>query len=236
VRRAALGALIVLLLAGCRVDTSVDVVVDDDGSGTVTVTVTLDEEAAARVPDLADQLEVRDLSRTGWEVTGPEPADGGGVALIARKAFGDPDQLADVLDDVGFVTGRLEREREFARTAYDFTGTLDLSAGLATFSDPELTELLGGVPVGYDPEALREEFGQSVRQMSSFSVSVSLPAGGDREVTTWEARLNDDPVELAAGTEERNLLALGLAGGAALVLFFLVVLLLVRAVRAARRR
>jgi hypothetical protein len=130
--RTRLGALVllVLVLAGCRVDSTVRVDVADDGSGTVTVEVVLDQEAADRIPDLAEQLRVRDLRRTGWEVVGPEPAEGGGVVITATKAFFEPEQLATVLDEIGGNRGpilepSLSRERTFGTTTYEFTGTLD---------------------------------------------------------------------------------------------------------------
>ena len=79
-------ALLVLVLTGCRVDATTRVEVAEDGSGIVTVEVVLDQEAADRVPDLAEQLRVRDLRRTGWEVTGPEPAAGGGCLLYTSPS------------------------------------------------------------------------------------------------------------------------------------------------------
>jgi hypothetical protein len=222
-----------VLAAGCRVDATTTVVVDEDGSGSVTVEVVLDEEAAARIPDLAEQLQVRDLQRTGWEITGPEAVEGGGQVITATKAFFEPDQLADVLAEVGGITDpSLERSRSFATTSYDFTGTLDLSAGLATFSDPQLTDLLDGMPVGIDPEALADELGSPLQDLTSFAFEIQLPSGdGGHETTRWEARLGDDPVPMAAGTEDRNLLALGLAAGAAAAVVLLVVVLVVRLLR-----
>ncbi|HYF47011.1 MAG TPA: hypothetical protein VD926_12415, partial [Acidimicrobiales bacterium] len=105
---------LVLLATGCRVDATTRVEVADDGSGTVTVEVVLDQEAADRIPDLEEQLRVRDLRRTGWTITGPEPVDGGGVTITATKPFGDPDQLADVLDQLGGNRGPI-RDPELAR-------------------------------------------------------------------------------------------------------------------------
>src|SRR5215213_7645981 len=163
-RRLLLGlAAVVLVATGCRVDATTRVEVADDGSGTVTVEVVLDQEAADRVPDLAAQLRVADLRRTGWTVTGPEAADGG-VVITARKPFADPDQLADVLAEVGgprgpVVDASLERSRSFGTTSYDFEGVLDLSRGLATFSDRQLTQLLDGLPVGQDEADLEAELG-----------------------------------------------------------------------------
>lgn len=229
-------AVLVLVLTGCRVDTAVRVEVADDGSGTVTVEVVLDREAADRIPDLAEQLRVRDLRRTGWVVTGPEPAEGGGVVLTATKDFFEPDQLAVVLDEIGgnrgpIIDPSLERGRAFASTTYDFTGTLDLSRGIATFSDSQLTELLDGFPIGQDQAALEAELGAPLSELTSFTFEISLPEGDETVTSTWGATLDDDPVAMAASTEERNLLALGLAAGAALAVLLLVVVLVWRLLR-----
>ncbi len=212
-------------------------VVDEDGSGSVTVQVVLDDEAAARIPDLDEQLRVRDLERTGWRVSGPEPGADGGQVVTATKEFFEPDQLATVLAEVGGITDpSLERSRSFAKTSYDFTGTLDLSAGLATFSDPQLTDLLDGMPVGIDPQALADELGSPLRDLTSFTFEIQLPSGGGHETTRWEARLGDDPTPLHASTDDRNLLALGLAAGAALAVVLLVLVLLGRLVARVRHR
>jgi hypothetical protein len=231
-RRLLFGLLgLVVLATGCRVDTTTTVEVAEDGSGTVTVEVVLDQEAAARVPDLAEQLRVRDLRRTGWEVTGPEADDGGGVTITASKDFFEPDQLADVLDQIGGVTGELTRERTFGTTTYDFTGTLDLSRGVRTFSDRQLTQLLDGFPIGQDQAELEAELGAPLSDLSSFTFEIGLPDGDRSQTTTFEAALGDDPVAMAASTEERNLLVFGLAAGAAAAVILLVVVLLWRLAR-----
>jgi len=232
-------ALLVLVLAGCRVDATTRVQVAEDGSGTVTVEVVLDQEAADRIPDLADQLQVRDLRRTGWEITGPEPADGGGVVLTATKAFFEPEQMATVLAEIGGNRGpvldpSLERTRTFATTAYDFVGTLDLSRGIATFSDRRLTRLLDGFPIGRDQADLEAELGAPLSELTSFTFEIVLPDGSATQTSTWEARLGDEPTAMAASTEERNLLAFGLAAGAALAILLLAIVLVRRRLRGSR--
>jgi len=225
-----------LLFAGCRVDTTVRVAVEDDGSGTVTVEVVLDQEAADRIPELAEQLRVRDLRRTGWVVTDPEPVAGGGVVITATKDFFEPDQLAVVLGEIGgnrgpIIDPALERGRSFATTTYDFTSTLDLSRGIATFSDRQLTELLDGFPIGQDQAALEAELGAPLSELTSFTFEVTLPEGDESVTSSWDAALGDDPVAMEASTEDRNLLALGLAAGAALAFVVMVIVLLWRLVR-----
>jgi hypothetical protein len=236
-RRRLLGLVGLLLVAtGCRVDATTTVVVADDGSGSVTVEVVLDQEAADRIPDLADQVRVRDLRRTGWAITGPTEADGGGVTITATKPFGDPDQLAEVLAQIGGNRGpvlepSLTRERGFGTTTYDFAGTLDLSRGVATFSDRPLTRLLDGFPIGQDQAALEAELGAPLSELTSFTFEVVLPDGDRTQTTTYEAALGDDPVAMAAATEQRNLRVFGLAAGVALALLLLVVVLIWRLLR-----
>ena len=129
----------------------------------------------------------------------------------------------------------LERGRTFATTTYDFTGTLDLSRGIATFSDRRLTELLDGFPIGQDQAALEAELGAPLSELTSFTFVIALPEGDETRTFTWEAALGDDPVTMAASTEERNPLALGLAAGAALAVVLLVAVLVWRFLRRNRR-
>jgi hypothetical protein len=110
-------------------------------------------------------------------------------------------------------------------------GTLYHSRGVRTFSDRRLTRLLDGFPLGQDQAALEAELGAPLSELSSFTFELSLPDGDDTQVTTWEASLGDDPVDLAASTEERNLLVWGLAAGALAALVLLVLVLLWRRVR-----
>jgi hypothetical protein len=222
---------VVAVATGCRVDATTTVEVAEDGSGTVTVEVVLDQEAAARVPDLAEQLRIRDLRRTGWSVDGPTEAEGGGVTVTASKDFFEPEQLAQVLDEIGGLSGELSRERTFGTTTYEFDGTLDLSRGIRTFSDRQLTRLLDGFPIGQDQAELEEDLGDPLSELSSFTFEIGLPDGDETVTSSWEAALGDDPVEMAASTEERNLLAFGLAAGAVAALVLLVLVLLWRLLR-----
>jgi len=231
---------VVVLATGCRVDATTSVVVADDGSGTVTVEVVLDAEAAARIPDLAEQLRVEDLAETGWTVTDPEPAEGGGVTITATKPFADPDQMTAVLAEVGARRGpvtasSLTRERAFGRTTYDFAATLSLAQGIRTFSDGPLTELLDGFPVGRDLDSLEAELGVPIEDTMGYRLEVTLPDGDTTATSTWDLAMGDGPVEAAASTEEVNRLALGLAAASVAAVVLLLVVLLVRLVRRRRR-
>lgn len=173
-----------LLLAGCRVDVAVEVRADAGGGGHVRATVTLDEEAAAQVPDLAEQLRVDDLEAAGWEVEGPSPAPGGGTGLEATKEFASPEGAVRALEQLGGIEGpfrslRLTRERSFWKTRTSLAGSVDLTPGLDVFGDQALSERLGGPTLGVDPAAVERELGRPLADLIAFEVVARLP--GDVE-------------------------------------------------------
>ena len=237
------------VLASCQVDAHVDVTMAEDGSGAVEVTVTLDKDAAERVPNLAEDLRVRDLEATGWEVTGPTDTDEGGVEIVARKPFANAEQGRAVLREIGGRGGllralTLRRDHTFAETTWAFGGGLDLSAGLATFSDDDLEAVLGSDTFGQDQASLEEQLGEPLADTMSVTVSATLPEGDfttDGEATgassaRWTADLGDDPVRMAAESSERDTTVLALAAVSAGALVLLVLLLLFRLIRGGVRR
>jgi hypothetical protein len=187
-----------LLLSGCQVRATVEVRARPDGSGRVEVAVTLDREAVARVPNL--KIETADLVRAGWEVEGPTRQEGGGLLIEASRRFRSPEEAERLVEEVTGTGGilddfELERERSFLRTRTALRGTLDLTGGVARFSDSELAERLGGQPLGVEAaqlgpldEALRVE------------LVGDLP--GKRMV--WQARAGQR-VRLVAEGEQWNL-------------------------------
>ncbi len=246
-RRARVLLLVAVLLAvavGCRVDAEVGLTMAEDGSGEVVVTVTLDADAAARVPDLADDLRVADLEATGWTVTGPDPTEDGGLALEARKPFATPEQGRAVLREIGGRGGilraiELRRDHTFGETTWTFGGGLDLSAGLGSFSDDDLDAVLGSDTFGLDQAALEAQLGAPLADTMSVSVTATLPEGdfttnGEAAATTsarWTADLGDEPQRMAAQSSERDTTVWILAGVSAAALVLLVLLVVVRFVR-----
>lgn len=243
--RALAGVLLVgLVLAGCQADARVDLTLREDGSGAVTVTVTLDRDAAHRVPNLADDLRVRDLEATGWEVTGPTDTADGSVEVVARKPFATVEQGRAVLREVGGRGGALRgltltRDHTFATTDWAFGGRLDLSGGLATFSDDQLDEVLGSDTFGLDQAALEDQLGEPLSETMTVTVQARLPEGdfesnGDQRgasTATWSAKLGDDPVAMAASSSQRDSKALTWAAVSAGALVLLVLLLAIRFIR-----
>lgn len=211
VRRALLVVVSVasaLVLAGCRVDVAVDVVVADDGSGTVTVTALADPALVAAVPELAEDLRTDDLSAAGWTVEGPTPTADGGLQVVLTREFSTPAEANAVLAQLGGPNGPIKnaevaRTSEFARSTWTFNGTLQVNGGIDAFADDALLTAVGGSPYGDDLAnvALADALG--------IELSVTLPDEVDETTGTaqgavvrWTVPMDGTAVDLATLAEE----------------------------------
>ena len=226
-KRLALAVLALLTLAGCRVNVSVGTDVTADGTGRVRAVVTLDAEAAARVPDLADQLKVDDLVAAGWKVEGPRPTEDGGVEVEAAKGFRSPEEATQVVEELSGPTGpfrdfRLRRTRSFLKTKTDFTGAVDLRSGIEGFSDDALRRRFGGSALGFDPADLERRLGTTLNRIFEFRVVTRLPGEVESNAPTragngavWQPTLGES-VTLEATAEAWNTRNLAAASVSAL--------------------
>ena len=80
--RLLLGVLVAVLLASCRVDATVELVIGPDGTGTLTVTAVADAEVVQQAPGLADDLRFDDAVAAGWSVDGPAATEDGGLRVV----------------------------------------------------------------------------------------------------------------------------------------------------------
>ena len=251
-------ALALVAAAGCEVRTTVDVDVAEDGSGTVEVAVGLDADAMSRIPDLDDDgvsgpadlaalLRVEDMAAAGWDVGEPEaPAEGdeGGMTWVrATKPFGTPDEAVAVLSEVTGAEGALRdmslaRSTGFGSTSFDFAGTVDLSGGLEAFGDAGLAGALDGEPLGEDAAAIEQRIGQPLADAFALDLTVALPGSMDAgtgeasgDGVTWSPRLGEGAVDMAASSQQRDVVALGLAAVAVASGALLVAVLVLRLVR-----
>ena len=210
---AALVAMAVLLLSGCRLDVGADVVMAADGSGTVTITVQADADLLARAPGALADLRLDDLKAGGWTVQGPNPADGGGQRLVVSKPFVTPDQGAAVLGELSGTGGPLrgvglDWRRSFATVRSGFAATAGLEGGLAALGDAELAAALGG------RTGLADRVTGDVGDGLKLSVTAHLPGtvtdangtvGADRASVTWNPELRGNGVtELRATFAQRD--------------------------------
>jgi hypothetical protein len=213
VRRALLtvaSVVAVVVLAGCRVDVTVDVVVADDGSGTVTVTAVADPALVAEVPELAEDVRTDDLTAAGWTVDGPAPTPEGGLQVVLTRAFSTPAEANAVLAQLGGPDGpilgaELARASEFARSTWTFDGTLQVTGGIDAFADDELLAALGASPYADDlaDVALADALG--------IELSLTLPDEVDETTGTaqgavvrWTVPMDGTAVDLATLAEETD--------------------------------
>lgn len=246
--RAVLAVLVLLVLAGCEVRTDLNVTVEEDGSGDLELAVGLDEDALSRRPEVLEELDLSDLTDTGWEVTGPGEEADGFTWIRARHPYGTPEELGTLIADVAGEDGpfrdfELRREDAFAESRYLFEGTVDFTAGVGGFADdPELAAALEAEPI----ELLEQRLGTAIDEMVKVQVAVRLPGSVDSNARTrasngavWQPSVVDREVaELrATGTVSRTgrLVWVGVGAVAA---FALVLYLLIRVAswrRSARR-
>jgi len=176
--------LLLLVLAGCRTEVTVDIHVDPDGTGEVVVAARLDADAVAALGG-TDRLALDDLPAAGWTVDGPGTTDDGGAEVSAGKEFTDEASLRAVLDEVVgagvFHDTSLEVSDGFARTDYELATTVEVTGDPSQFADDELVELLGGLPLGRTLEELVAE-GVADPSAGELVVRATLPGAEPAEL------------------------------------------------------
>ena len=173
-------ALLAWAASACQVTLAAGVDVARDGAGRVTAGLGLDADAVRELGDVATALRVDDVRRAGWQVDGPRKEDDGLTWVRASKLFADADQVPVILAELNGADGpfrdfRIVRTKSLTRSSTTFTGTLDLSRGLAGLSDPDLTAALGDVDLGLDVEGLRDRFGEALGRTVSVRATAGLP-------------------------------------------------------------
>ena len=247
VRLLLLGLVTVLVAGGCQLRINVAVDVNDDGSGVIRVAVGLDDDAVSRVPDLANQLELGDLVEAGWDISGPALESDGYTWIRASKRFATPEQATSIMEEISGPEGpfrdfRVERRDGFLKSTYDFTGTIDLSAGVEGFSDDALRERLDGTSFGVDPAEIEEMAQAALDEIFVFRVAALLPGEVESNApvavsggAVWQPRLGEQATFRATG-ERWNIVPIALAVVAVLAGVALLAVLAVRARRWRRAR
>lgn len=238
-RKSALVALALVLLSACRVDTTVDVRVDEDGSGEVTVEVVADAEAVALVPDAPNALQLHDLSEAGWTVDSSTVDAAGSLTVTISKRFPSSDALGGVLaeiagEDVIFEGFTLIKEHSFdviglgpAKTDYKLSGSIN-----PTFDVEQLGDVFaeGLPPLGRTADSIEADFEGDFEDVLGLTVRARLPeaprsANGEivDETIVWTMSYGDRAVVVEANTAVESILVrvwtmVALAAGVLLVL------------------
>jgi len=148
--RRVLIVLSVMLLAACRVDTTVDITIGQDGSGHITVTAIADAGVVNQAPGLADDLRFDDAEKAGWTVSEPTATSDGGLRVELTHPFADPEEATALLQSINGSGGPLHnvvvsRTVEEGGTTVTIKGSLRID-GLAAFADPDVLAAVGAVP------------------------------------------------------------------------------------------
>jgi hypothetical protein len=148
--RRALIVLSVMVLAACRVDTTVDITMGQDGSGTITVTAIADAGVVSQAPGLAEDLRFDDAKKAGWTVSEPTPTSDGGLKVELAHPFANPEEATALLQSINGSGGPLHnvvvsRKVEEGGTTVSIKGSLRID-GLAAFADPDVLAAVGATP------------------------------------------------------------------------------------------
>jgi hypothetical protein len=231
------------------VRTDIGIEMKENGSGTVTVKIGLDEDAMRRAPNFQQSLRVDDLTAHGWTVTGPVKETDGFTYFSATKPFANPDEAKRIFTEISGEKGpfrdfTISRARSFARTKFRFSGTVDFSGGIESFSDSELAQQLDGEPIGEDVKAIEQRINDTLDNVFQIRIAVRMPGdvtsnapGQAANGAVWLPRLSQ-PAAItleASSTSTRWFTIIGTAV-AALAALGIIVLLVVRLLLRLRRR
>lgn len=246
-RLVALVLLVVLLSGACRVHADIGIEMKEDGSGTVAVRIGLDDDAMKQAPNFEQSLKVDDLTAHGWTVSAGVKETDGFTYFTVSKPFANPDEANAIFKELAGDQGpfrdfTISRSRSFAHTNFAFSGTVDFSRGLESFSDSELAQQLDGKPLGDDIKAIEQRINDTLDNVFRIQIAVRLPG----EVTSnapgqafngavWQPKLSEPaPVTLSAKSTSTRWFTI--IGAGAAVLCAVVLLLMVPTVWLLRRR
>jgi hypothetical protein len=193
VRRALLVLVAALALAACKVDTTVDVVVQPDGSGTITLTAVADADLVTQAPGLAEDLRFDDVEAAGWTVDGPTPTDDGGLQVVVSHPFATVQEANALLQSLNGPDGPLH-DVVLGRTVTDdditttLAGSIRVSNGLDAFADPDVLAAIGGTPYADDLAAANLR----PADVMTFTFTADLPGDVVTDASTTVANTEAD--------------------------------------------
>ena len=193
-------------LAACKVDTTVDVAVQPDGSGTITLTATADAELVQQTPGLADDLRFDDVTAAGWTVDGPAATDDGGLKVVVSHPFATVEEATALLQSLNGPDGPLH-DMLIGRTVTDeaitttLNGNIRVANGLDAFADPDVLAAIGGSPYANDLAAanLRPSDVMTFTFTADLPGDAVTPSSGSTATPTltWTVPLDGTTADLA---------------------------------------
>lgn len=210
-RRAFALLLVALALTACKVDTTVHVQVNADGTGSITLTAVADAEVVAQAPGLAEDLRFDDAIAAGWTLTAPAATDTGGLQVVLTHEFATVEEATALLQSINGPGGPLH-DIALTRAVTDddittgLAGTLRVDGGIDAFADPDVLAAIGGSPYADDIAATNLR----PTDVVTFTFSLELPgeamtpAGGTPATAdaalAWSVPLDGTSADLATTT------------------------------------
>ncbi len=224
--RRALIVIAVMLLPACRVDTTIDISMSEDGSGQITVTAVADADVVNQAPGLADDLRFDDAGAAGWTVTGPTAATDGGLRVELAHDFANPEEATALLQSINGSGGPLHgvalaRAVDEGGTTVSLTGSLRID-GLAAFADPDVLAAIGATPYAEEVAAASisptQAVGVTVRAGLTGKINSATGTVTDGSVS-WVVPLDGSQLDLATTAVDNHGTAKiwGVASSAALI-------------------
>jgi hypothetical protein len=219
-----------LFLSSCRVDQTISLEVNRNGTGKVIVTAVANQAVLAAAPELAADIRTDDLVAAGWKVNGPTATDDGGLRLEISRSFTDPTEATLILGQVNGPRGPLQevvltRSGKDTNSVWTLAGRLEVNGGLQAFVDDAAFELLGAAPYAADIQEAGLDLGAAV----GLNFIVSLP--GNIESTTgvqkdgaitWLVPMDGSRVDIATSATNVDVVSSVAGVGRVLLLAILV--------------
>lgn len=197
-----------LILTSCRVDQSVSLVVNPNGSGEVTVVVVADKDVVTKAPNLASDLRTDDLVAAGWKVSQPEKTKTGGLSVTLVHPFKNPAEANIALSQVSGAKGPLHemivtRAGKDTNSKWTLTGHLEVTGGLEAFIDDAGLKLVGSAPYLANVQDAGLDLGDAV----GITFTAQLP--GEIDTTTgvpgdggisWSVPMDGSKVDIATSS------------------------------------
>lgn len=182
-----------LALTACKIDATVAVVVEPDGSGTIALTLVADADVVTQAPGLAEDLRFDDAVAAGWVLDGPTATEAGGLTVTLTHSFATVEEATVLLQSVNGTGGplhdaKLSRLVEGDSVTTSLTGNIRVEGGMDAFADPDVLAAIGGSPYADDIAAT----GQRPADVVTFTMTADLP-GTVAAATPGSAADTDGP-------------------------------------------
>ena len=220
---------IAVLLAGCRVDTRVDINLHGDGSGTLQSTITFDADAVDQMGGAAaleQAVPLGDLRAAGWTITPFRRGTGGTTVITFSHPFADQRDLALRIVDLAGPRGILQNpkivhDRGWFRSRDAVSIVVDVrSPAVGIVHDAALAARLRAA--GTDPAQLEAVLAVQLKSALHVSVIIHLPGGLTKRYDAANGSVKNFRVKDGGVDWDRVVkFGIGLALALLAVLFFL---------------